>query len=225
MTPANISVVIPVINEEAVIGQAIRSAQRAGAGEIIVVDGGSHDQTWNAAIRSGAHKLVRSLPGRGVQLNAGASLVNPHQHWVLFLHADNLLDEKCLQQICDHPEAVWGAFRQQIDAAGRIYRWIERGNALRVRFRHVPFGDQAVFVRRDSFYQAGGFEEISLMEDVAFAKRMRRVARPLLLPGPVTVSARRWDRRGPVRQTLRNWWIQAAYALGVSPERLREWYR
>jgi rSAM/selenodomain-associated transferase 2 len=225
MTPARVSVVIPAINEEAMIGRAIESARRAGAGEIIVVDGGSQDQTWDVALQSGANKLVRSLPGRGIQLNSGAWMVNPSQEWIVFLHADNLLDENCLQQICDQPAAVWGAFQQRIDAAGWIYRWIEGGNSLRVRLRGVPFGDQAVFVRRTKLHQGGGFDEIPLMEDVAFAKRMRRMARPILLPGPVTVSSRRWSRRGPVRQTLLNWWIQVAYALGVSPQRLRQWYR
>ncbi len=225
MTPANISVVIPAINEEQVIRGAVQSAKCAGAGEVIVVDGGSHDRTIEVATRAGASKIVRSLPGRGIQLNSGALLVDEHQDVILFLHADNLLDEHCLQQICDHREAVWGAFRQQIDSQRTIYRWIEWGNAMRVRIRRVPFGDQAIFVRKSDFEQSGGFEEIPLMEDVAFSKKMRKVARPVLLEGPIHVSARRWDRCGPIRQTVRNWSIQVAYALGTSPERLKHWYR
>lgn len=225
MTPAQISVVIPAINEEAVIGAAIESARNAGAGEIIISDGGSRDQTIRIASEFRGTKIVRSLPGRGVQLNSGALLVNEDQEVILFLHADNLLDKQCLRQICELAEIGWGAFRQRIDSSSKIYRFIELGNEMRVRFRGVPFGDQAIFVRRFDFVQSGGFEEVPLMEDVGFAKKMRKTSRPVLLDGPVTISSRRWERRGPIRQTLLNWKIQIAYALGVSPERLKNWYR
>ncbi len=224
MTPAKVSVVIPAINEEAGIDAAVRSAQVAGAGEIIVVDGGSEDRTIEIAREAGASKIVRSLPGRGVQLNSGAVLVDSHQEIILFLHADNLLGAHCLQQICDHPGVRWGAFQQRIESTAWIFRWIQWGNAMRVRWRGVPFGDQAIFVRKHLFDQEGGFEEIPLMEDVALSKKLRRIAKPVLLDGPVLVSARRWKKRGPIRQTLRNWLIQIAYALGISPQRLKSWY-
>ena len=225
MTPSQISVVIPALNEEASIARAVHSAVCCGAGEIIVVDGGSQDHTIEAAKVAGATKIVRSLPGRGIQLNSGALLVDPQQKLVLFLHADSVLDRTCLTQICEHAEAVWGAFRQRIDSRRRIYRWIEWGNNLRVRLRRMPFGDQAVFVRREVFRAVGGFDEVPLMEDVALSSRLRKIERPLLLEGPVHVDARRWEHRGPVRQTLRNWSIQFAYAVGVSPQRLNRWYR
>jgi rSAM/selenodomain-associated transferase 2 len=225
MTPSEISVVIPALNEESSIAVAVQSAVRAGAGEIIVVDGGSQDDTIEVARQAGATKIVRSLPGRGVQLNSGVVVVDIHQQVILFLHADNALDPNCLEQICDREESIWGAFRQHIDSPAAIFRWIEWGNAIRVRLRRMPFGDQAVFVRKQELDRQGGFDEIPLMEDVALSRRLRRVARPALLPGPVQVSARRWQVRGPIRQTLRNWWIQLAYAAGVSPQRLREWYR
>ena len=225
MTPAQISVVIPTINEEVVIGAAIESARNAGAGEIIISDGGSQDQTVRIASEFRGTKIVRSLPGRGVQLNSGALLVDPGQEVILFLHADNVLDKQCLQQICELPEVGWGAFRQRIDSSATIYRFIERGNEMRVRFRGVPFGDQAIFVRRCDFAQSGGFDEVPLMEDVGFAKKMRKTSRPVLLDGPVTISSRRWDRRGPIRQTLLNWKIQIAYAFGMPPQRLKDWYR
>jgi rSAM/selenodomain-associated transferase 2 len=225
MTPEKISVVIPTINEEGWIRGAVESARSAGAGEIIVVDGGSQDRTIDFAVQSGASKIVRALPGRGIQLNSGALLVRPDQEVILFLHADSLLGKDCLQQICDNPDALWGAFHQRINSPATTYRWIERGNATRVRVWRVPFGDQAIFVRKVVFDQVGGFDEIPLMEDVAFSKKVRRIARPELLQGPVLVSARRWDQRGPIRQTLQNWSIQIAYALGVSPQRLKQWYR
>ena len=223
MTPADISVVIPAINEESTLAKSIRSARRAGATEVIVVDGGSDDQTTTIAAEVGASKIVRSLPGRGIQLNSGALLAQ--REMLLFLHADNELCQNCLDQICEHPDVIWGAFRQRIDSPRTIFRVIEWGNSMRVKLRRAPFGDQAVFVRREVFNQQGGFAEIPLMEDVEFCKRMRRRARPLLLNGPLTVSARRWEQYGPVRQTLRNWSIQWSYALGARPETLRQRYR
>ncbi len=223
MKPADISVVIPTMNEVGSIAGCIQSARSAGATQIIVADGGSGDGTTEAAIRAGATDIVHCDPGRGVQLNRGAEAATGQV--VLFLHADNRLGRECLNQICQIPGIVWGAFRQRIDSPGRVYRAIEKGNAMRVTVLGKPFGDQTVFVRREVFQQQGGFAPIRLMEDVDFARRMRPVARPLLLDGPVTISARRWQENGVLRQTLRNWTIQAAYRLGVSPERLSGHYR
>jgi hypothetical protein len=130
-----------------------------------------------------------------------------------------------LHQICEQDDVIWGAFRQRIPNKRRVYRWLETGNAWRVRMRSMPFGDQAVFVDRRLFHRQGGFDEIPLMEDVALSRKLRRIARPILLPGPVTIDPRRWERNGVVTQTLRNWSIQTAYHCGVSPERLAKWYR
>ncbi len=223
MTPSDISVVIPAIDEQDSIATAIQSALRAGAIDVIVSDGGSSDQTARRATESGATKVIRSLPGRGIQLNSGAMFATGH--FVLFLHADNRLDASCLEQICEHPDAIWGAFRQRIDSSRRIFRVLEMGNAMRVKYRRVPFGDQAIFVRRDVLKEQGGFAEIPLMEDVEFSKRLGTISRPLLLQGPVTINPRRWQRRGVIRQTLQNWSIQVSYALGASPERLNRRYR
>lgn len=223
MTPGDISVVIPAINEEATVSRSVRSARAAGATEVIVVDGGSEDRTTRMASDAGASKIVRSFPGRGIQLNSGALLAE--RDYLLFLHADNELGKHCLEQICAHPDAPWGAFRQSIDSPRKIYRAIELGNAMRVRFRSIPFGDQAIFVRRSFFNEQGGFAEIPLMEDIDLGKRLRKLARPLLLEGPLTVSPRRWEQHGVLRQTLRNWSLQLSYALGASPESLRRRYR
>jgi rSAM/selenodomain-associated transferase 2 len=223
MTPADISVVIPAINEAAVIKTSVRSAVAAGAGEGIVVDGGSSDPTCQIATDAGASQIVCSPAGRGIQLNAGAR--QTQGKYLLFLHADNQLGEHCLSQICEYPDALWGAFRQSIDSQRKIFRIIEWGNALRARRRGMPFGDQATFVRRDLFFEQGGFPEIALMEDVELSRRLRQCGRPLLLDGPLTISARRWLKNGVIRQTLRNWSLQFCYTLGASPETLRRWYK
>ena len=223
MTPEDVSIVIPTLNEQDSIGACIQSAFAAGANEVIVSDGGSQDETTTRATEAGATKIIRSLPGRGTQLNSGATFAS--KEFVLFLHADNLLGADCLQQICAVQDGTWGAFHQRIDSPRFVFRLLELGNGLRVKLRSVPFGDQAIFVRRSVYKQQGGFDEIPLMEDVRFSKLMRRVAPAKLLSGPVTISSRRWEKTGVVRQTLRNWKIQVAYACGVSPERLKQWYR
>ena len=216
--PRDVSVIIPTLNEEASVAAAIESARAAGAGEVIVSDGGSRDQTQQVATDAGATKFVRSLPGRGTQLAGGLAIAE--KDVVLFLHADNQLDPDCLNQICRVSDFTWGAFRQCIDSPRTIFRAIEYGNAARVRFRSMAFGDQAIFADRSTLMRRGGVAEIPLMEDVDLSKRLRKLAKPLLLPGPVKINARRWEQRGIIRQTLRNWSIQLRYAMGASPDQL-----
>lgn len=223
MNPSDVSVVIPARNEQSVIAAAISSALKAGAVDVIVSDGGSEDDTVAQAKTAGATNIVHSRPGRGTQLKTGVAQAGGQ--YVLFLHADSQLGPQCLHQICDAHSPVWGAFQQQIDYPGAKYRLLEFGNAWRIKIRRMPFGDQAMFVRTKDLQQQGGIADIHLMEDVDLSRRLRRIARPVLLEGPVIVNPRRWQQRGVVRQTLRNWSIQSAYALGASPQRLANWYR
>ena len=161
MNPADITVVIPALNEEHAISRSVHSAVSAGATEVIVSDGGSRDHTAERAVEAGASSVVRSLPGRGLQMNSAAHLATGK--FLLFLHADNELSKQTLKQICVHEDSAWGAFQQQIDSRRKVYRLIEWGNDLRVRWRRVPFGDQGMFVRRSLFEELGGFAEIALM--------------------------------------------------------------
>jgi len=222
MTPADITVVIPALNEEQAIIRSVRSAVLAGASEVIVSDGGSSDRTLEMASEAGASSVVRSLPGRGVQMNTGAHLAT--KLFVLFLHADNELSGQALEQICAHENVAWGAFQQHIDSPRKIYRLIEWGNDWRVRWRRVPFGDQGIFVRRSLFEDLGGFAEVPLMEDVEISHRLRKIKTPVLLRGPISVSARRWEKKGVLRQTMTNWSIQLSYFRGVSEEQLARKY-
>ena len=218
------SVIIPVLNEEATIAEAIERAWSAGAGEVIVCDGGSRDATVRRAAALPC-RLIHSSPGRAVQQNAAAAAAVGDV--LVFLHADCWLEPGGLEPIAAglaDGRTAGGAFRQRIDAAGLIYRLLERGNACRVRWLRLPYGDQGIFVRRDVFESLGRFPQIPLMEDVRFMRAFRRRWRPLLLPGPLHVSARRWQRSGPIRQTLRNWSLLAAEACGVPPDRLQRYY-
>lgn len=220
-----ISVIIPALNEVGYVARAVASAWRAGASEVLVADGGSSDATQRLAAAAGA-MVINSPPGRAVQQNAAARCATGDV--LLFLHADNWLAPAAGEQVhaaLAGSDRVHGAFRQWIDASDRIYRWLERGNAERVRWCGLPYGDQAIFIRRAAFESAGGWPEVPLMEDVILMRNLRRQAWPLLLSGPVHVSPRRWQRHGVIRQTLRNWRLLLNFSLGVSPEQLAAQYR
>lgn len=219
-----ISIIIPVLNEAAQIAIAVVRACQTQPHEVIVVDGGSTDETVPLARQAGAGVLA-TQPGRARQQNQGAQQATGDV--LLFLHADTWLPPDGLRQIAQalaNAAVGCGAFRQRIEAEGFLYRLLERGNAWRVKRRGMPYGDQGIFIRRALFDELGGFPEVRLMEDVLLMKRLRRRAWPVLLPGPLHVSARRWQRHGVVRQTARNRLLLAAARCGVSPDRLVRFY-
>jgi rSAM/selenodomain-associated transferase 2 len=219
-----ISVIIPALNEAACIARAIATAWATGVEEVIVVDGQSHDTTPEIANRHGA--MVLSSPaGRAIQQNAGA--MKARGDVLVFLHADNWLDPAAGRQIraclCN-PKVLGGAFQQRIEAPGHLYRLLEQGNAARVRWWGMAYGDQAIFMRRDTFEYLNRFPPVKLMEDVLLMRSFRQLARPMLLPGPVHVHPRRWQQHGVIHQTLRNWSLRLAHAAGFSPDRLARFY-
>lgn len=220
-----ISVIIPALNEEASIAAAIDSAWQAGADEVIVADGGSSDKTLEIS-QSMAARVVRSASGRAVQQNAGAE--NASGQTLVFLHADNQLSKAALRQLraaIRDSDVEFGAFRQKIAAKGVIFRWLEKGNAWRVRWQGIAYGDQAIFIRQELFVSLGKFPDVKLLEDLLLSKRAKRMAWPMLLDGPVVIDARRWQRYGVFRQTLRNWMLLTAHRLGFSPDTLASFYR
>jgi rSAM/selenodomain-associated transferase 2 len=220
-----VSIIIPVLNEAARVAQAIERAWATGPLEVIVEDGGSDDGTYEIAAAQPCRAL-RSKQGRGVQQNTGARQARGSV--LLFLHADTWLAPdgvRQIQQACRDPAVRVGCFRQRIEADGFAYRLLERGNAFRALRLGLPYGDQGLFFRRWFFEELGGFPETPFMEDWQLMRRARRRTRPVLLPGPLYVSARRWQRHGIIRQTLRNWMLITAAMLGVSPDRLVQFYR
>jgi len=222
MNAVRTSIIIPTLNEETGIGKAIERARLLQPAEIVVVDGGSVDGTVAAA--QGADQVLMAPQGRASQQNAGAAGCSGDL--LLFLHADCWLEPGSLEQIAAalaDPLCIGGCFRQQIDADGRRFRWLERGNTLRVKWWRLAYGDQGIFVRREVFHQVGGFPPLALMEDLYLMKRLRE-GRLALLDGPIHVSARRWEKEGVLRQTARNWWLTLLAQLGVSPNRLARFY-
>jgi rSAM/selenodomain-associated transferase 2 len=220
-----IAVVIPAINEQARISDAVQSAIRGGAEEVIVADGGSTDDTATMARSAGA-RVISSRLGRGVQMNAGAS--ESTAEVLLFLHADNRLPKDFARQIQSAvavPRIQAGVFRQKIEGASPMFRLLAWGNEQRVQWKNLAYGDQGIWVRRRIFEELGRFPEVPLMEDYIFSERLRQQHRFVILPGPLILSSRRWHRRGIVGQTLLNWRIIAAYKQGKSLDELSSLYR
>ncbi len=224
----HISVIIPVYNEAENISAIIRRLRvisYAAPVEIIISDGGPGHKTLSAIEDKGVI-AVKSAPGRGPQMNAGAAVAQGDI--LLFLHADTQLPNDGLLAVRDaiNRGAKAGGFRLSIDSPKASLKMVAWFANLRTRFEQVPYGDQAQFVRTDIFHKLGGFADIPIMEDVELFRRIRDGGLPMLiLPGTVKTSPRRWDNEGVLRRTLTNWWLRIRYRLGASPSDLARHYR
>lgn len=223
--PQTVAVVIPALNERATIVAAIRSAWSGGADQVIVADGGSTDETSALATAEDAN-VIDAPRGRGQQLNAGLQQVTAEI--VILLHADSRLCSTAIPQVReamrDNQRVASGAFWQRIEARGMAYRAIEVGNRLRAGWLGLAYGDQAIFARRSVFESIGGVPELPIMEDVALSRRLARAGESVILPGPVFISPRRWQKHGVIRQSFRNWAMLTAYCCGASPQFLSRFY-
>lgn len=214
---------MPVLNEETTVEMTLPSLLR-DADEVIVSDGGSRDGTVEIARRLGA-KVVTGSPGRGVQLNRGAKAADARI--LIFVHADTVVPEGAIesvrQSIADG--AVGGGFFVEWRSERPILRLGGRLTNLRTRLTRCPLGDQVQFCRADVFQDLGGFEPWPILEDLDFARRLKRHGRVALLEPAVTTSVRRYQKRGITRTIVTNWLIWALYFVGTSPERLARLYR
>jgi rSAM/selenodomain-associated transferase 2 len=224
-----ISVIIPVLNEARSINDVIshvRSQAAIDAVEIIVVDGDPAGNTIRAISHPGIITAVAGK-GRGSQMNHGAA--RAMGDILLFLHADTFLPVNAfdlIRKCMEIPGHAGGAFDLGIDTKRNIFRITERYVAWRTRRTRIPFGDQAIFVRRDYFERIGGYRDIPIMEDVDLMRRIRQRGDAIcIIPERVMTSARRWEKDGIVLGTFRNWTLQALYCGGVSPEWLARFYR
>lgn len=218
----NISVIIPTLNESASIGRTIGSV---GAGaEIIVADGGSTDSTIDQARKLGA-RIIRSKAGRGLQMDSGAESATGDV--LLFLHADTLLPSGWPASIAaalDDAGVVAGGFSLSIDSKLARFRLIEYFTNLRSRRARLIYGDQAIFVRKSAFFEAGGFNKLPLMEDVDCVKKLSKLGQVVTLSDSVLTSPRRWNEGGMLKNTVKNSLLLGLWYAGVSPESLYRWY-
>lgn len=220
-----LSIIVPAWNEAAGIETMLQrlAPLRARGVEVIVVDGGSSDQTPVLA-RPLADQVLGAARGRALQMNAGARAA--HGTALVFLHADTVLptaaDSLIAAALCSHK---WGRFDVSISGEAAMLRVIATLMNLRSRLTGIATGDQALFVRRDSFVAGGNFAPLPLMEDIEFSKRMKRFGPPACLRARVLTSGRRWERNGIWRTIFLMWRLRLAYFFGADPARLARAYQ
>ncbi|MEP0750029.1 TIGR04283 family arsenosugar biosynthesis glycosyltransferase [Trichocoleus sp. AS-A1] len=223
---ARISIIIPVLNEAAnTIRSTLASVQNVKNVEVIVVDGGSQNETV-VLVQSWGVKVLSSAAGRACQMNAGATAATGDI--LLFLHADTSLPlgfEKLVPLTLAQSGTVAGAFELKINSPMRSLRLVEKMVNWRSRFFSLPYGDQAIFLKASVFHDIGGFPNLPIMEDFEFICRLKRLGRISIAPAPVMTSARRWQKLGVLKTTLINQIVILGYFLGVPPSQLVKFYR
>jgi rSAM/selenodomain-associated transferase 2/rSAM/selenodomain-associated transferase 1 len=222
---AKISIIIPTLNEAAILAQTLAHFKGLDQLEVVVVDGGSQDDTARLAAALGA-KVIQAKPGKASQMNAGASAASGEV--LVFLHADTRMPQNFNRRILaalDQNGVVAGAFRLHIDSGAPGIRFIEQVANWRSRYLKMPYGDQALFMKKVLFQKVGSFAEVPIMEDFMLVRRLKRIGKIIILPDFVMTSPRRWIHLGVLRPWLINQLIVIAYYLGISPDRLSRWYR
>ena len=217
-----ISVIIPTLNEESHIEKTLLSVtKQEGDYELNVVDGGSTDNT--VAIAKRYASVIISKRGRAIQMNAGANLCKGDI--LLFLHADTLLPDDAFREIRKRMQddtVAGGSFYIEFDSDNFILRGISF--ITRFNFRLFHFGDQGIFVRRDVFQALNGYKEMPIMEDYDFYKRLAGQGKVVLLRMPVISSARRFIKKGVIRQLLINKLVVLSYWAGVDIQTIKRFY-
>jgi rSAM/selenodomain-associated transferase 2 len=222
-SPSSFSVIIPTLDEESCLGNALASLRSQNPGEILVVDGGSTDAT--PRIARDADRFLVGARGRAVQMNLGAR--HARGELLLFLHADCTLEPDALESACQilaRRSVAAGCFTMRVRDDGPLFRCVDWCATARVRLTGLVYGDQGLFLRRRLFDELGGFPPLRLMEDLYFSRTLRSRGRIAVSPRRIFVSPRRWQRQGLAMQTARNWTLTAAAALGVSPDTLARFY-
>ena len=220
-----LSIVVPVLNEAAEIEAALQALAplRARGCEVIVVDGGSADNTL-ALAKSLADRTIAAPRGRASQMNAGGATAKGDV--LLFLHADTRLPENADALVIDalsRSRRAWGRFDVRFTkGALPLIAWTMN---VRSRLTGIATGDQAMFATRKAFESVGGFPEIALMEDIALSARLKRISRSACVSARVTTSPRRWQKHGTIRTILLMWRLRLAYFFGAPPEALALAYR
>lgn len=227
-----VSIIVPVLNEAEQLEPLLSHLQhwRDQGCEIILVDGGSTDQTL-ALLQASPFKVATSPAGRAVQMNTGAQ--TSRGELLVFLHADTQLPATALHQLAALGQTNtnttnnnrWGFFQVRIVGRSIWLKLVSWMMNRRSQWTGIATGDQALFINRELFNTLGGFPEQPLMEDIEICKRLRAINKPLCLAGPATTSGRRWDQQGVWRTIILMWRLRFAYWRGVSADELAQYYR
>lgn len=221
-----LSIIIPVLNDATALKRTLRDlrdSHLAPGAQIIVVDGASTDASVSIA-RTMADRVIIGPRGRALQMNLGARHAAGEYLW--FLHADTRVPPDALAQLsrARANNCPWGRFDVRLDSRRPLLRTVGLMMNWRSRLTGIATGDQGLFVHRRLFEDIGGFAPIALMEDIELTTRLKRIRRPVRLPGPLLTSARRWERDGAGRTILLMWRLRLAYFLGADPEHLARRY-
>lgn len=220
-----ISIIVPTLNEQECIAETIRSLQQLeGEKEIIVVDGGSSDETISVASAQGA-QIITTRPGRGVQLHAGALNASGDVLW--FVHADTIPPPHALKEIRKHlksPKVAGGNFGLVFDGPSRAAKQLTAIYPM-LRMLGLCYGDSGIFVRREVYDRIGGFRALALFEDLDLLRRLRAAGQFVHLPCKILTSSRRFEQRNFALVWLHWTVLQVLYWCGISPNRLARWYR
>jgi rSAM/selenodomain-associated transferase 2 len=228
MGVANFSIIIPTLNEEPSILSCLHALQPLrDRCEIIVVDGGSKDNTRSLA-QPFPDKLVISRKGRASQMNAGAQLAKGA--YLIFLHADSLLPANAFDHLVQslntsrNSPQQWGRFDVELSGKHFMLKVIALFMNWRSRITGIATGDQAIFVSKTLFDSVGHYPEIALMEDIALCKKLKKISPPVCLSSKVTSSGRRWEQYGIGKTILLMWSLRLRYFFGTDPQALAVLY-
>jgi len=193
-----LDIVIPVLNEEKILKDREDYFQTLSrCSHLIFVDGGSKDETVALARNLGS--VVESRPGRGYQKNAGAKEAS--SAFLLFLHVDTIINTADIEKV--HEElangSVVGCFTMNIDDKRHIFRLYEELIHFRLLKFGVIDGDLGMFIRRDAFEGVGNFDDIRVMEDIAFGRKIRGLYQVKQISNRIHVSSRRWEEEGFIK--------------------------
>jgi rSAM/selenodomain-associated transferase 2 len=222
-----LSIIIPVLNEAGVLGASLKELQwmRHLGHEVIVVDGGSHDQSALLAAPY-ADQVLSSPPGRAQQMNMGAALASGEVF--LFLHVDTSFPKTGVDAIINsisRQDSGWGRFDVRLSGRHILLRLIERMMNWRSRLTGIATGDQAIFIARKIFERLGGYPDICLMEDIEISRQLKKYSKPICLTHKVITSSRRWEQGGIYKTVWLMWRLRFSYWLGSDPTRLARLYR
>ena len=218
-----ISIIIPTLNEEKVLKKTIESVLiQPNKLEIIISDGGSTDNTLNIAKKYA--KIVNSKKGRGIQMNSGTKFANGDI--LLFLHADTILPKnatKEIKKILKDKTIIAGGFHKKYNSPKYVLssKFFNSKIWLKI-FKFIP-GDQAIFIRKNTFTKIKGFKNISLMEDVEIFKRLKTKGKIKLLKKTVITSSRRFEHK-PIRTLILMSFLLTSFYLGANPNKLKKKY-